>query len=240
MNRQGRQWYVGDSRVEYPQPGEAPAPAPSPTPDPAATAPAPFLDTTPLTTTAPAATTAATPFASGQTATTGTGGGSVLMAGRADSANRFNLFDTQSAVPRTRAWFAFQRNEGFNPSVVLNTTGGFDTAAVNAVAQRPTTYLYRGGFELALSPCLSIAAQHQYIGVEDTTVYDPSWGDPQFLVKYALSMDCNRVVSATLGVSPHFSQSPHCSASHAPLPAPRCRRSRPISSRSRCFRPRSR
>lgn len=141
------------------------------------------------------------------TATTGgdatgpsTGGTTADMLGRSDFMNRFNIFDTQSAIPKNRVWFNFQRNENFNPSITRS-------ADSLAVTERPTTYLYRMGGEVAFSERASLSFQHQYIGMSDTTVYDPSWGDPQFLLKYALSLDCDRAVSATLGFSPHFATS---------------------------------
>lgn len=136
-----------------------------------------------------------------------TSGTTSTILGRSDFFNRFNLFDTQAAIPMTRAWFSFQRNQGFNPGLIPNTALTLTPATTAAVSDRPTQYLYRGGFEVALSPCLSFSAQHQYIAMTDTTAFDPSWGDPQFMVKYALSLQHDRAVSATLGFSPHFSQS---------------------------------
>jgi hypothetical protein len=136
------------------------------------------------------------------------GGTGTDMIGRSDFFNRFNLFDTQSAIPRTRVWFNFQRNEDFNPGLIPNTALPLTPTTIAAVHDRPTQYLYRGGVELALTPYLSFAAQQQYIAMTDTTFYNPSWGDPQFMLKCVVSQDHDRTVSAILGVSPHLSQSP--------------------------------
>jgi hypothetical protein len=217
--------YAGDPHLSPVQPN-CPYPIVPAPGAPATAAPLPGL-TTPL----PGATTAPTPGATtaipdagvgasipadaGAVASTGggddgpSGGGTGTdMIGRSDFFNRFNLFDTQSAIPRNRVWFNFQRNEDFNPGLIPNTALPLTPTTIAAVHDRPTQYLYRGGVELALTPYLSFAAQQQYIAMTDTTFYNPSWGDPQFMLKCVVSQDHDRTVSAILGVSPHLSQSP--------------------------------
>lgn len=211
--------YAGDPHLSPVQPNcpypivPAPGDPATVTPLPGATTPTPGATTpTPgavpdggVGATIPAetgATTAAAPSDAGTTSATGTD-----MIGRSDFFNRFNLFDTQSAVPRNRVWFSFQRNENFNPSITVGSDAAGLPDAANQVTNRPTTYLYRMGAEIALSERASFSFQHQYIGVSDTDAFDPSWGDPQFMAKYAVVMDYDRVVSAILGFSPHFATS---------------------------------
>jgi len=151
----------------------------------------------------------------------GGGGGSAgaaPMAGRADSLNRFNLFDTQAAAPRTRVWFAYQTMTNFSPGnaqanpfvthssnpLLQSSTNPFTVPSGQIGSSGFTTkqYLYRVGVELALSERFSIAAQHQYIADPNL---ENSWGNPQFMAKYALIYTDNAIVSAILGVQPQTS-----------------------------------
>lgn len=132
------------------------------------------------------------------------------MIGRADQNARFNLFDVQSAIPRTRVWFAYQSVQDYktgltptlnflSPSAVSSSLESQGLNPAN-VFNRADQDLYRFGVEYAINPRLSIAAQAQYYDMGGVDGLDSDWSNPQVMVKYALRMCPGSVVSATLGI----------------------------------------
>lgn len=177
-----------------PAPG-MPAPAPAPTPGAPAVAPAPDTTNVPAPTeTAPTA-----------EATGAEVAGGVPIGGRGDSSNRFNLFDTQSAIPGNRVWFGFQRQDDFRTGFrVFPSTLSSGTANV---LQQDFTHtrnenLYRVGGEIALGKKFSIAFEDQYIATTGSAFAADAWGDPEFMLKYAVLYSDHTVVSAILGFQP--------------------------------------
>jgi hypothetical protein len=129
----------------------------------------------------------------------------VGMTGRADSANRFNLFDGMSAIPQTRVWFGFQAVENFDSNL-----RSFDTSFTNLstnFARTNNQLLYRVGAEVALFKRFSIAAQTQYIDTRAPGGRD-AFSQPQIMAKFAAVYTDSTVISAIFGVSPNVSTSP--------------------------------
>lgn len=132
----------------------------------------------------------------------GASAASSAMLGRADFFNRFNIFDAMTAKPQTQIWTSFQYVQGFNNGLKEDPNGL--THAKAFLANGGNEYLYRLGFEYALSCNFSVAVQGQYVSSSDTN--DGSFIDnPQVLAKWAFINDECNVVSATLGYEFNFS-----------------------------------
>jgi hypothetical protein len=121
------------------------------------------------------------------------GGTSTSVIGRLDQNNRFNLFDSMSAVPRDRVWYSFQYAEGYNLS--LDSSGGFGT--------RMNQMISRIGAEARLADDFSVAVQGQYSDPEDafTSGFNDNWSNPQVALKYVIGEDCDSVYSVILGAN---------------------------------------
>jgi len=136
----------------------------------------------------------------------GPSGGQAGLQGRGDANNRFNLFDNMTAIPRNQVWFGWQVLDGFNTNVNANQRSNF--LGAQAFGHHRIEYLYRVGAEVALSERFSFAAETHYIASAQTIDKSDAWGAPEFMLKYALVLDCDRAVSAILGFQPQISNSP--------------------------------
>jgi hypothetical protein len=201
-------------------PGALPAPSGPTAPAAPGTVPTTPPGTAPTTPTPPAPAPEAAPGGDlfGAADTTSGTALAANMAGRADSSNRFNLFDSQSAIPQSRVWFSYQKVGGFTTGLepIPNGLSGFVSSSTSSstflsdnginptLIDRQDTTLYRFGAEFAFSPKASVAFQAQYYtsdaegGVDD-------WVNPQFLFKYVLCENNGTVVSAILGIQPQHS-----------------------------------
>lgn len=127
------------------------------------------------------------------------------MLGRADQTSRFNSFDNFNAIPRTQFWFGYQYLDNYQTTIKYADPSL--TSLADITEKRPVN-LYRIGAEIALSDRFSISFQHQYIASGDLDVANDAWGNPQFLLKYALIRETSTTISATAGMQPQFSTSP--------------------------------
>jgi hypothetical protein len=122
------------------------------------------------------------------------------MLGRSDFINRFNLFDTMSALPQNRIWTAYQNVDNFS-------TGfgnlGFPTLPLT---QRRIENLYRAGAEFKLGDSFSIAAEGEYVASAGTTANADAFSNPEFMVKWAAINNESIVISPVLGIVPEISQ----------------------------------
>jgi hypothetical protein len=148
-------------------------------------------------------------------------GASTPMLGRGDQNNRFNLFDTQAALPQNRVWFGFQQLRDYNTGVqftpeALSYFGStfhnsptsirqflLSTEGVTGdITERTDQVLYRLGFEFALDESTSISFQTQYFGSYDTEDPVDAWSHPQIMVKRVIFCENDTVISAILGLEP--------------------------------------
>jgi hypothetical protein len=192
-------------------PGTTPA-APGTTPAAPGTTPA-APGTTPMpSSTVPGANDAAASAAAapetpstGETAQSSAQASEAPIMGRGDASNRFNIFDTMSAIPANRVWFNWQYQEGFQTGVQqssISPSSSFPGDINSAFANRRNEYLYRAGAELAFGKRVSLSMQDQYIASTDTTNAADAWGNPEFLLKFAAVYTEATVISATLGLQP--------------------------------------
>ncbi len=155
----------------------------------------------------------------------GGAGYSSAMLGRADQSNRFNLFDTQSAIPRNRVWYTLNLTDGYNNGV--NFTPGYNglrnsplfpafllgngfanenafllaTEGIGAdMTFRREIYLHRFGVEVMLTHSTSLSFQGQYHAVRGVATRADDFDNPQIMLKQIIYDDCCSVLSATLGV----------------------------------------
>jgi len=130
--------------------------------------------------------------------------------GRGDANNRFNIFDTMSAIPANRLWFNWQYQEGFNTGVQpssISSPSSSPTDINNAFASRRNVNLYRVGAELAFGKRVSLSVQDEYIASTDTTNAADAWGNPEFLLKFAAVYTDTTVISPTIGLQTQASSS---------------------------------
>jgi hypothetical protein len=210
--------------IYTPGPGPVITPVPTPsgtTPPPGTTPPAATTPpggagttTTPATTVPGANEAAASAATAPEAPSAGEGMASQAQAseapimGRGDASNRFNLFDTMSAIPANRVWFNFEYLEGFQTGVQpssISPSSSFPGSINNAFATRRNESLYRAGAELAFGQRFSIAAQEEYIASTNTTDAADAWGNPEFQLKYAAIRTHATVISAILGLQPQTS-----------------------------------
>lgn len=133
-------------------------------------------------------------------------GGNTPMLGRLDQNNRFNLFDSHSAIPTSRIWYGFQWVDGYNLSVFqTGTTIPVFTDENNDPITKADEVLHRVGFEYALFDDFSVSFQAQYYAIDDVfagNVESPdSWSNPQVMLKYALLQHRDFCLSAVLGAT---------------------------------------
>jgi hypothetical protein len=136
------------------------------------------------------------------------GAGDTSMLGRGDSANRFNLFDNNSAFTRNRVWAGYQHLDSFQTGIGIDPSS---QAITNSFARRRDENLYRVGAEVvpfasnAYESRLSLSFQTQYIASTDTDNSADAWGTPEIIIKYALLQGPCCVLSALVGIEPQVS-----------------------------------
>jgi hypothetical protein len=132
------------------------------------------------------------------------------MEGRGDASNRFNLFDTMSAIPANRLWFNWQYQEGFETGVqqssISGPSGSIPGGNFNQnFALRRNVDLYRAGGEIAFGHRFSISFQDEYIASSNTDDKADAWGNPQFLLKFAAVLTDTTAISPIIGLQPQTS-----------------------------------
>lgn len=136
-----------------------------------------------------------------------TGISSLGMLGRGDFANRFNMFDNLSAIPRSQVWFGYQYLDEFNTGL-LSVPGSLPAATATSLTTPRSLHLYRFGAEIALNDRISVLAQHEYIVSRGTDSINDAWSNPLFAVKAVLLENCDTVISGVFGIQPQTSTQP--------------------------------
>jgi hypothetical protein len=141
--------------------------------------------------------------------------GEAPMLGRGDQNNRFNLFNEQSALVQSHAWFGYHHQFDYDPAIHLTSAarsllilnrvspGGvlLARAAAASFLEKTDQDLYRVGFEYGLSPDWSFVFQAQYVSDVGPSGTD-GWSSPFFMVKRVICQEGRAVLSAALAVEP--------------------------------------
>lgn len=158
----------------------------------------------------------------------------IPMGGRADLANRLNIFDNMTVEPVTRAWYGIQFAASANPATFISEQ---NQAFINLLAnppvdsgdynfplpaltpdeyteifggrptryvQRPDSVLQRFGFEYALTPDFSFGMQAQYWYPTEDVAQPEFWSNPQVFLKHALFRNEKNSLVSMLSISPQI------------------------------------